>query len=123
MSKKNTPKGIKKFSYGRISLVAEHGYEVLHYQLDTGYDCIDTYEEAKDVLDRLQQNWLGRLSPLQRCLYDLGIAKKEVKKARYLCYKAGHLPIEGKEHKVYQRLRAEAARLCLIEAKNLAKYA
>jgi hypothetical protein len=122
MSKKNTPKEIKKFPYGRISLVAEHGYEVLHYQLDTGYDCIDTYEEAKDELDRLQQGWISGLDPLQRCLYDLGIAAKELY-ASGVVYLPPELKAIAKQQRTYERLRSKAASLCLANAKKLAKYA
>ena len=71
------------------------------------------------ALDKIIEGFKAKKPEALRTITE---AKKEVKKARYLSYKAGYLPIEGKEHKVYQRLRAEAARLCLIEAKNLAKY-
>ena len=95
-----------------------------------------TEQDAKLGIEEHHANWLYNLSPLDRGLYDLGLAAKALAKANsdYSDFSKKHPPIgyhtleyrrvitaARKTNDKYQKLKAKVWRMCLAEAKRLAK--
>ncbi len=117
---------------GYVTKQAEGLYEGYHPPTEESVYAT-TEQDAKLDLEELHANWLRFLSPLDRALYDLGLAAKALAKAKSDYSKnyqpGGHNTLEHrrvitaarKTNDKYQKLKAKVWRMCLAEAKRLAK--